>query len=386
MTEQTERTGAGELPEIALPSGARMRTASRQADVRQILTDPRFSRDLRRASGTRMVSGEDVSDDADSLLNMDAPRHTKLRRIVAGAFAPRRIEAWRPRVTEITGELAAEMAAAGAPADLVAAFAFLLPVRVICELLGVPEDDRERFRGWAEAALTMADADADRRVRARTEFRAYLAGLLDARRRAPGTALVDDLLSARDGADALTEKELVSLLGNLITAGHETTANLIATGVFTLLTEDLYAGLAAGATAAGDAFLAPERLFEELLRHDTPAQYGMPRVALEDVELPSGPVRRGETVLPLLARANRDAAVYADPDRFDPHRETAPHLTFGHGAHFCLGAGLARLEVRTALTVLLTRFPGLALAVPAGEVSWRSNTLVTGPHALPVRW
>ena len=350
------------------------------------MTDPRFSRDLRRASGTRMVRGDDVSDDRDSLLNMDPPRHTRLRRIVAGAFSPRRIAGWRPRVTEITRGLAAEMADAGPPADLVRALAFPLPVRVICELLGIPEADREHFRRWSEAALSMSTMAAEERAAAGREFREYVRALLGEQRRSPGEALLDDLITARDGSGSLTEAELVSLTVNLITAGHETTANLIATAVFTLLSEDIYRGLADEAAAAGDGFTAPEPLVEEVLRHATPAQYGMPRVALEDVDLPSGKVRRGETVLPLLARANRDPGVFPDPDAFDPGRDGAAHLTFGHGAHFCLGAGPARLEVGTALTVLLTRFPGLRAAVPPDEVSWREATLVTGPRSLAVGW
>jgi cytochrome P450 len=382
MSEDDRPAG---LPEFVLPSGDTVRTASRHADVRQLLTDPRFTRDLRRASGTRMVRGEDISDDRDSLLNMDPPRHTRLRRIVAGAFAPRQVTAWRPRVTEITQRLAAEMAGHGSPADLVQAFAFPLPVRVICGLLGVPETDRELFRKWSEAALTMSNMDAEQRATAGREFRDYVRALLAERRRSPGEALIDELLAAHDASGTLTEPELVSLTINLITAGHETTANLIATGVFTLLTEGLYGGLAAAA-AASDGFTAPEPLVEEVLRHATPAQYGMPRVALEDIDLPSGQVRQGETVLPLLARANRDADVFPAPGTFDPERDGAAHLTFGHGAHFCLGANLARLEVETALTVLLTDFPRLELAVPPQDVSWREATLVTGPKALPVRW
>ncbi|XVQ06335.1 cytochrome P450 [Spirillospora sp. CA-255316] len=382
MSEENRPAG---LPEIVLPSGDTIRTASRHADVRQLLTDPRFSRDLRRASGTRMVRGDDISDDHDSLLNMDPPRHTRLRRIVAGAFGPRQVTAWRPRVTEITRRLAAEMAGHGSPADLVQVFAFPLPVRVICELLGVPEADRELFKKWSEAALTMSNMDAEQRATAGREFRDYVRALLAERRRSPGEALIDELLAARDGSDALTEPELVSLTINLITAGHETTANLIATGIFTLLTEGLYGTLAATAAASG-GFTAPEPLVEEVLRHATPAQYGMPRVALEDIDLPSGRVGRGETVLPLLAQANRDADIFPAPAEFDPGRAGAAHLTFGHGAHFCLGANLARLEVETALTVLLTEFPRLELAVPPQDVSWREATLVTGPKGLPVRW
>jgi cytochrome P450 len=378
-----ESTG---IPEIVLPSGDRMRAASRYADVRQVLTDPRFSRDLRRSTQARMVRGDDISDDGDSLLNMDPPRHTRLRRIVSGAFAPRQVAVWRPRVTEITRTVAREMAGGGAPADLVSAFAFLLPVRVICELLGVPDADREKFRQWSDAALSTSALDAGRRAAAGREFQEYVSGLLAERRRDPGSALLDELVAARDGADALSEPELVSLTINLIVAGHETTANLIATGVFTLITEGLYPGLAAAAAEGPEPFSAPERLVEELLRHDTPALYAMPRVAVEDVDLPSGPIRRGETVLPLLAEANRDEGVFPSAARFDPERDGAAHVTFGHGAHFCLGANLARLETATALTVLLTEFPGLELAVPAADVQWREAALVTGPKALPVRW
>ena len=362
------------LPEIVLPSGAAMRGLRRYADVREALTDARFRRNLSGTSG-RMVRGKDISDDPHMILNMDPPEHTRIRRIVAGPFAPRRIARWKPRITEITRELAAEMAAGGAPADLVTAFAFPLPIRVICELLGVPESDRARYRHWADTRLSTSDLDADDRAKAAREFAEHVRGLVAERRAKPGDGLVDDLIEARDGSDALTEPELISLIIALITGGHETTANLVASGVFTLLTEDLYRGLA-----------PTEGLVEELLRHDTPAQYGLPRVAAEDVDLPSGRVAAGEMVLPLLAEANRDPAVFAEPDRFDAGREGPAHIAFGQGAHFCLGARLARLETEVALTVLLTEFPDLALAVPAEDVPWRAASLVKGPTRLPVRW
>jgi cytochrome P450 len=383
-----DETATDALPVITLPSGDTMRAASRYADVRQVLSDPRFTRELHRAPGARMVRGADISDDTDSLLNMDPPRHTRLRRIVAAAFAPRQVAAWRPRVIEITDGLVEEMSAAGGPADLVTAFAFPLPIRVICELLGVPHEDRGRFRRWSEAALTTSTADASQRAAAGAEFRAYVAGLLADRRADPGDALIDALLAARetdDGEDpdGLTDGELVSLTINLITAGHETTSGLIGSGVFTLLAEGHYAALADRPREAADTVAA---LVEEILRHDTPAQYGLPRLATEDVELPSGTIHRGETVLPLLAAANRDPAVYPDPDRFAPSRADAPHLTFGHGPHFCLGANLARLEVETALTALITRLPTLRLAVPPADVPWRTGGLVGGPQRLPVHW
>ncbi|GAA1774313.1 cytochrome P450 [Actinomadura chokoriensis] len=373
MTADDDRGGG--LPETVLPSGATMRTAHKYEDVRRVLTDPRFKRDLSGTPAARMVSGSDISDDPHLILNMDPPEHTRIRRIVAGAFAPRRILRWRPRIVEITRELAGELAAQGPPADLVAGFAFPLPVRVICELLGVPDADRERYRRWADAALTTSDLDAAGRAEAAREFRDHVHGLLAERRANPGEALIDDLIAARDGSDALTEPELVSLVTALITGGHETTANLIASGVFTLLGEDRFRGLE-----------PTEGLVEELLRHDTPALYALPRVAAEDVELPSGRVAAGELVLPLLAEANRDPGMFPDPDRFDATRDGPAHIAFGQGAHFCLGARLARLEAEAALAVLLAEFPGLALAVPAEEVPWREASLVRGPTRLPVRW
>lgn len=363
------------LPEIALPNGVTMRGARRFDDVRQVLTDPRFGRDLSRTTGGRMARGRDISDDPGSVINMDPPEHTRIRRIVAGAFAPRRIARWRPRVAQITRELAAELAAHGPPADLVAGFAFPLPVRVICEVLGIPESDRADYRRWADAALSLSELGAGERATAAREFRRHVRGLLAERRARPGEALLDDLIAARDGADALTEGELVSLVTALITGGHETTANLIAMGVFTLLKEGLY-----GEVAPTGA------LVEELLRHDTPALYAMPRVATQDVDLPSGRVAEGEMVLPLLAEANRDPAVFAEPDRFDATRDGPAHIAFGQGAHFCIGAGLARMEAEAALTVLLDEFPGLALAVPPEDVPWRADSLVRGPTRLPVRW
>jgi len=377
-------TGNDPFPEITLPSGDVMRSVAGHADVREVLSDPRFTRELHRAAETpRIARGADISDDRDSLLNMDPPRHTKLRRIVAGAFTPRRVAAWQPRIDDIVDRLLTEMTAAAPPADLMTAFAVPLPIQVICELLGVPGQDRDRFRHWAAGALTTASEAAAERARARSEFYAYIGALLTARRAAlasaPGDALIDALLTARDGDDVLTERELVSLIENLITAGHETTSNLIGGGMFTLLGQGHYESL------VRDPALLPG-FVEELLRHDSPAPYAMPRLATEDVELPSGLVRRGQTVLPLTTAANHDPAVYPDPDLFDPHRTGPPHLAFGHGPHFCLGANLARLELERALTALTERLPGLALAVPAADVPWRTGGLVNGPERLPVTW
>ncbi|MCP2341575.1 cytochrome P450 [Actinomadura rupiterrae] len=368
----------GGLPEVTVPSGDVMRAVSAHGDVRRVLADPRFSREL-RPGGPRLAKGGDVSDDPYSLLNMDPPRHTRIRRTVSGAFTPRRTAAWRPRVAAIAAELAEEMATRPVPCDLVAAFAFPLPVRVICELLGVPHQDRDRFRVWADTTLSIGPEGGRRRSATGREFRAYVEALVEKRRADPGDALLDALIAARDeegDGSGLSGPELVSMVINIITAGHETTAHLVATAVFTLVTEGRWP------TRVG-----PE-LVEEVLRHDTPATVAMPRLAVEDVELASGTVRAGETVLPMIAVANRDAAVFPDPDAFVPERSAggASHVTFGHGPHFCLGANLARLEVEVALATLAERFPALELAVPAEQVSWRSGGIVSGPDRLPVRW
>ncbi|MFC4913774.1 cytochrome P450 [Actinomadura gamaensis] len=369
-------SGRDRLPELTAPSGDVMRAVSAHADVRRVLADPRFSRELRRG-GPRLARGGDVSNDRHSLLNMDPPRHTRIRRIVAGAFTPRRTAAWRPRMEAIAAELADGMAVREMPCDLVEAFAFPLPVRVICELLGVPDGDRERFRRWADAALSTGTEGAARRSATGKQFRGYVEALIAARKAAPGDALIDVLIAASDeDGDRLSGPELVSLVINIISAGHETTAHLLATAVFTLTTGGRW------------PVRVTPGLVEEVLRHDTPTAVALPRLALEDVELASGSVRAGDTVLPMLAAANRDATVFADPDEFAPDRPTdgASHVTFGHGPHFCLGANLARQEVEVALETLAERFPKLETAVPADEVPWRSGGLVTGPERLPVRW
>lgn len=325
----TQNPGPEAIPTITLPSGHTMRAVSGYADVRQVLTDSRFIRELHNA-GSRMAAGTDISDDRDSLLNVDPPRHDHIRRTVAEAFAPRQIEQWRPRVLQVTEQLAGELIDSGPPADLMTTFAFPLPLHVICELLGVPQQDHEQFRHWSQAALTTSTADADRRAIASREFRGYVTRHLADRQTKSGDALIDKLLIAR-----LTERELVSLTINLITAGHETTANLIGSGVYTLLAEDYYLPLAETSPLPADRM---ENLIEEILRHDTPASYGLPRLATEEVELPSGTIRKGETVLPMQAAANRDPEIFTNPDQFNTDRDHIPHLTFGHGPHFCLGA------------------------------------------------
>jgi cytochrome P450 len=368
------------LAPATLPSGDDVIVAVRYADVRQILCDPRFTRELNYPGAPRLVAGTDLSDEPDALINMDPPRHTKLRAAVSAAFTPRRVEMWRPRVTEIAERLMDEFIAHGPPGDLVAGFAVPLPVRVICEVLGVPHEDWERFRAWTAAFLSMSERTAKQRETAARAISRYVWELIAARRRDPGDALLDALIRAGDESGALTDKELVRHTVGLIIAGHETTATVFARGVFALLNQPgQYAGLAA------DPARVPAAV-EEILRYNVPGDGGMLRVAKQDVELPSGVIGQGQAVMPCTAAANRDPSVFSDPGRFDITRQEDAHITFGYGPHYCLGANLARLELQIALDALIRRLPHLELVTAADEVPWRSGLIIRGLERLPVSW
>jgi cytochrome P450 len=371
--------GTGELPEIVLPSGDTARAVTGYQDVRLVLADPRFTRELHKVPGSpRMVRGADMSDDIHSILNMDPPRHTRIRRIVSGALTPARVRDWRPRITAITASLIAEMKTGEGRADLVTAFAWPLPAQVAGELLGVPPDDKTTFQGGIEDLLGTEEVDMDRRISSARAFRSYVKGLIATRRAAPGDALIDALIQSRDGDDTLDDRELVSLVLTLISAGYETTGAMITRAVLTLLAEGRFARLVA------DPGLVPGHV-EELLRRDSPAEIALLRLATEDVELSCGTVRAGQAVVPVLHDANRDPAVFARPDELDVERGAERHLSFGHGPHYCLGANLAMAEVEIALTSLASEMPGLALAVSPGDLRWRDSQ-VHCPSALPVTW
>ncbi|GAA3236355.1 cytochrome P450 [Actinocorallia longicatena] len=372
---------ADPLGPLSLPSGDTVTLATRHADVQQVLADPAFTRELYRHAGSpRLVAGTDINDDRDSLLNMDGPRHSRLRRIVAKTFTPKRIESWRPRVEEIAHRLVDDMISAGSPADLVEALTFPLPVTVISELLGVPAKDAPRFRAWADSSLSTATSSAGERATAVREFLDYIAGFVAIRTEEPGDALIDLLIQARDEDGSLTEGELVSLVKNMVTAGHETTAKTLAAGVFTMLAQPgLYAAL------VRDPSRIPAAV-EEMLRYCMPAEMAMPRLATCPVALHSGPIEQGHAVVPALAAANRDPRTFPDPDSFVIDRPENPHVSFGHGPHFCLGAGLARMEMQAALAELVRRLPGLSLTHPSRDVTWTSKGLVRGPEELSVTW
>ncbi|MEU8685649.1 cytochrome P450 [Streptomyces sp. NPDC048611] len=348
---------------------------TRYAEARLVLGDPRFSRaegarhDEPRASEGRRDSG---------ILGMDPPDHTRLRTLVAKAFTVRQVEKLRPQVKQLANELLDELAAAGPPADLVDRYALPIPVAVICRMLGVPAEDRPRFRVWSDAALSTSSLTAAEFDANMEELRAYMRQLIDEHRSAPRDDLMTALIDARDVGDRLSELELVDLCVGILVAGHETTATQIPNFVLALLDHP------------GQLALLRERpeliggAVEELLRF-VPLGSGasQPRYATEDVEVGGTLVRAGTPVLVAVGAANRDALRFDAPGTLDISRTANQHLGFGHGVHHCLGAPLARLELQEAIGALLTRFPDLRLA---GDVDWKSEMLVRGPRVMPVGW
>jgi pimeloyl-[acyl-carrier protein] synthase len=359
---------------------------TRHADVLAVLRDARMSRDPRRSERVTLLRASAEVDEllaaeeaAPSMLFVDPPDHTRLRTLVNKAFTPAAVERLRPRVEELVAGLLDRVAEAGAM-DVVEELAYPLPVTVICELFGVPEADRDRFRAWSRGLVHLLDplvaSDAlERALQARKALRDYLGGLIAERRAHPTGDLLTALIAAEDQGHQLTEAELVSMCVLLLVAGHETTVNLIANGMLALLRDP-----AARARLEADAALARGAV-EELLRYDSPVQFTS-RHALADLDVGGHQVRAGETVVAVLGAANRDPARFPDPDRLDLARAPNRHVAFGGGIHFCLGAPLARMEAAIAIPALLARLPGLALG-PQPPVR-RDTVTLRGLASLPV--
>ncbi|MFE1954683.1 MULTISPECIES: cytochrome P450 [Streptomyces] len=364
---------------VRMPSGDPAYLVTTYEDVRTVLSDARFSRAATtNPDAPRMGK---ATQNFRSLLNMDAPEHTRVRKLVSREFTVRRVNDLRPRIQAHTDAFLDAMEASGSPADLIPALAFPLPVTMICELLGVPFEDREKFGAWSAAFLATASLPAEEVLAAQVALRDYLAEQVARKRAHPGTDLLSALVSIHDTDEGrLDEQELIFLGISLLVAGHETTVNQIGNSVLALLThpEEL-------AAVRED----PERIgraTEELLRMYPPGDEALLRIALEDVELSGTVVPAGSAVLPSLGSANRDACQFAGADTLDIGREVNPHLTFGQGTHYCLGSGLARAELQIAVGTLLRRFPTLRLAVDVSELPRPEGRLVHGVSSLPVAW
>jgi cytochrome P450 RapN len=367
------------LVRVHMPFGGDAWLATRYDDIRTVLADPRFSR--AETVGKDVPRTMPLIQHDPSILGMDPPEHSRLRKLVAKAFTARHVDSLKPRIQAIVDELVDTMVAAGPPADIADSLSWPLPIIVICELLGVPVEDRELFRRWTDLILSTGGVDPARIEEARNGLNDYLAELIARRRVEPTDDLLGQLVLARDDDDRLSERELIVFGVTLLVAGHETTANQTGNFVYTLLDDRrLWQSL------VDDPDLVPNAV-EELMRFvPLGAAASFARIATEDVQLGGQLVRAGESVLVELASGNRDRTVFKDPDEVDFARETNPHIAFGHGVHHCLGAPLARLELRMAVGTLVRRLPGLRLAVPADEVPWRADRLVRGVRALPVTW
>ena len=358
---------------------------TRYADVHSVLRSPGWSSDHRNSPEHRAWIAEmgapPAVDEllAKVLLFMDAPDHTRLRNLVNKAFTPRRVERLRPRIEQVLSELL-EPLRDGAEFDVIADLAFPFPVTVMCELLGVPAEDREMFRQRTRQLAVILEwqrtpEDFMGAAEATFAFAGYFLPLFEERRRNPRDDLVSALVAAEDAGDRLAADELFTTCVLLLAAGHETTMNLIGNGLLALLRHPGQRAL-----LADDPSLARSAV-EEVLRYDSPVQLTA-RTALTDHELGGRTIRTGEQAITLIGAANRDPEAFRDPDTLDIVREQNHHLAFGGGAHFCLGAALARAEAQVALRAL-AGLPGLELAVD--EPAWRNTTTLRGLRALPVR-
>jgi cytochrome P450 len=368
------------ITRVQLPFGEPCWLLTRYEDVRTMLADPRFSRAA--TIGTDVGRMSEFFPIEDSILGMDAPEHTRIRRLVSATFTARRMQALRGRAQEIVDGLLDDMEKMPQPVDFVQAVALPLPITMICELLGVPFEDRDRFHGWANIFMTSSGFAVEELLDAHGQLTGYLADLIASRKVQPTDDILGALVAARDEDDAvITEGELVSLAMAILVAGYETTANQLGKFVLCLLDnpEQLH-------TLREHPELIPNAI-EELMRL-IPLSAGaqIAYLATEDVELGGVLIRAGEGVIPSTASGNRDESVFPHADQLDVERTDIFQLGFGHGAHFCLGAHLARVELQVALVSLFTRFPDLRLAVPPDQVPWKDGSAVWGLEALPVHF
>jgi cytochrome P450 len=394
----------GPVVSVTLPDGRPLWLVTRYADAVEFLRDhERFANDPYNALGEEGFAllfqqvTEDLSPEQQelaaqtneilrrNLLAVDPPDHSRLRRLVAIPFTPKYVEGLRPRIQAIADALldAVETRAAESgrrEMELIDDFAYPLPLTVIAEMLGIPLADRDKFREWSQAAVAFNPADpANPETTAKLiEFIAYLRELVAAKLANPSDDLLSGLVLAEAEGDKLSENELLSMIFVLIVAGHETTVNLIANGTLALFDHPEQK------TRLRENPDLMKSAVEEMLRYYGPVEMSLTRWVRQDTEFGGQQLRRGEQIVALLASDNHDERQFTDPESFDVTREPNRHLAFGTGMHACLGSPLARLEGQIAFTILLTRLPDLALAIPRDAVEWRGGTFLRGLTRLPV--
>ncbi len=356
-------------------------------DAIALLKDPRFIKDTQKVS--KPSDGHDTAEESASviqrfltfrrdMLTVDPPDHTRLRGLVSKAFTPRMIEQLRPRIQQIADELLDAVQAQGRM-DLIADFAFPLPITVISEMLGIPTKDRQQFRTWSQTIVTApVGPQPEVALVALEAFVQYIKTLLVGKRAYPGSDLTSGLVQAEERGDTLNEAELISTIFLLIVAGHETTVNLIGNGMLALLEHPEQMHL-----LQQDPSLLPSAI-EELLRYTAPVTLSTPRWASEDIPMHGQVIRKGEMVFVSLIAADTDPQQFPDPELLDITRQENQHVAFGKGIHYCLGAPLARLEGQVAIGTLLQRLPNLRQVREPEQLTWTQSPILRGLTSLPV--
>jgi cytochrome P450 len=379
----------GPAHEVVFAHGAKVWLVTRYEEIRSLVSDPRVSKDGRRMnelyarhSGIEVEeqgeeAGVGFDDDlATHMLNTDPPRHTRLRALVGKAFTTHEVERLRPRIEHIADELL-DGFADQSEVDLVSAYAVRIPITTICDLFGIPEEDREDFRLWG-TKLVGAGHDPDEVADASKNVVEYASALIEAKRANPGDDMVSALVHVAEDGETLTHGELVSMIFFLVVAGHITTIYSLGNAVYNLLThpEEL-------AKLRADLNLMPAAV-DELMRYDSAAAIGTFRFTTDDIPLGDVVIPSDQIVALSWSSANRDCRHFPYADRLDLNRHPVGSMSFGHGIHYCLGVPLAKMQIEIGLTKLLTRYPHLRLAVKPDEVRWEDNSLLRGLVALPV--
>jgi cytochrome P450 len=371
------RRAGHSVARVRLPSGVEAWLAVGHDAARRLLGDARLSKDAAHARRDGPSSYTVPHSIFRHLLTIDPPDHTRLRPLVSRAFSPRAVERLRPRIESIAAGLLDRIAPRGA-CELIEEYALPLPLRVICDVVGVPEADVSCVQDWSARLLAADMGEPELVPGIAGELHEYLLALAGEKRRAADRSVFAELVAARQ-AGALSEAELTAMGFLLLLAGHETTVNLIANGTLALLENPpAWRRMSTGGDAAA--------VVEELLRHGSPLEVATARYATEDVEIEGVRIRSGDMVFVGLGAANRDPQAFPEPDRLDPDRDPVGHLAFGHGIHYCPGAALARLEGEIALRGLARRFPDLELGVSPGSLRWKPGLIMRGLERLPVRF
>ncbi|MGB7998633.1 MAG: cytochrome P450 [Anaerobacillus sp.] len=351
-------------------------------DVQDLLKRPSFIKDQSKLFSKSARSEEEPLETKifhHMMLDVDPPDHTRLRKLVQPSFNPKSIQQLAPRINAIADQLIDEMKAKEGTVDLIDDFAFPLPIIVISELLGVPAEDRDKFRKWSNSIVSASDNMEGEFMKDVQEFTDYLTFLFKKRKEDPKDDLVSNLLQHEEDGEKLSSEELYSMVFLLIIAGHETTVNLIGNGMFALFENPDQLQL------LQNDFTLTERAIEEALRYYSPVDFSTARWAEETFDFRGIQISKGDMVLASLSSANRDEEKFTNADQFDITRKPNPHLAFGYGIHFCLGAPLARLEGKIAYEKLLTAFPSIQLAGSPSEVKWRNMFLLRGLEGLKVK-